>query len=74
MTFAFYIARIILLENFKNKSLDYGKHSYPVEIWGEPENVKSTILAHNEIVSTGGVKAIMVIFVYQYEYGGGKIF
>ncbi|MBN2120769.1 MAG: hypothetical protein JW734_06930 [Candidatus Omnitrophica bacterium] len=77
MTFAFYIPENYTRNSFDNKSLDYGRHRCPIEVWGEPENVKSAILAHNKIIKDlAGQYRNNVIFVDQYNniFRGRKYF
>lgn len=50
MTMAYHLPQDYTLEKFKSKSLDYQKHSCPVELWGNRDNVKEGIKKHNEIV------------------------
>jgi len=50
MTFAYHIPKDYSLTRFKEKTLDFELHRHPIEIWGEPENVKAGISAHNEVI------------------------
>ena len=49
-TFAWYLPDGYTLEAFQAHELDYEGHAYPVEIWGEPENVAAALDAHNAII------------------------
>ena len=47
-TFAAYVPENYSKTKFHDKTLDYGKHLLPVEVWGYKENVVKTIQSHNE--------------------------
>ncbi len=49
MTCAYYISEGYSLEKFKTRGLDYKATRCPLEIWGNPENIEKTILAHNQV-------------------------
>jgi lysophospholipase L1-like esterase len=49
-TFAWYLPDGYSLEAFQAHELDYTGHAFPVEIWGEPENVAAALDAHNDII------------------------
>jgi hypothetical protein len=49
-TFAFHVPADYSLEKFEAKSLDYGRHMSPLEVWGEPQNVITGLLTHNKVI------------------------
>lgn len=49
-TFAWYVPPDYSLARFQAKSLDYGSHAYPIEIWGRPDNVVAALRAHNAVI------------------------
>lgn len=50
LTYAWHIPADYSLEEFFARSLSYSRHSYPAEIWGDPENVRKGLKQHNGIV------------------------
>ncbi len=48
-TYAYHLPENYSKEKFLANKLDYDKHSLPVEVWGEPTNIKKNIDIHNEI-------------------------
>lgn len=50
MTFAMYVPDNYSLALFQAKSLDYGLHLTPIEVWGDRYNVESAVSAQNEAV------------------------
>lgn len=50
MTFAYYVPNNYSFDAFKAKSLDYIRHSIPIELWGIPANVVAGIEAHNGVI------------------------
>ncbi|MBN1871339.1 MAG: hypothetical protein JW800_02085, partial [Candidatus Omnitrophica bacterium] len=50
MTYGYYIPENYSLEMFNNGEVEYNLFSFPIELWGDPENVKAGIEAHNEVV------------------------
>ena len=50
MTFAYYIPDDYSLKKFNAKQLDYDKSRSPIEIWGEPANVKKGLEVHNRVI------------------------
>ena len=51
MTFATHVPPDYSLEKFRAKSLDYGVHHLPLEVWGKPANVIRTLAAHNAVIA-----------------------
>ena len=49
-TFATYVPKNYTKEKFISKKLNYGKHSLPIEVWGQKENVIKTIDIHNKVI------------------------
>lgn len=50
MTFAYHIPENYSMRRLMEKTLDYGTHARPIEIWGRPENVAKGIEAHNKVI------------------------
>jgi hypothetical protein len=50
MTFAYHIPPDYTEEAFAAKALDYDRHLAPVSMWGEVDNVRRGLEAHNEAV------------------------
>jgi hypothetical protein len=50
LSFAYYLPSDYGLAAFREKTLDYGRHSYPVEIWGSPANVVKALEVHNGVI------------------------
>lgn len=49
VTFAWYVAPGYSEERFLARELDYGRHTSPIELWGDPRWVAAGIEAHNRI-------------------------
>lgn len=49
-TFAHYIPENYSKELFDKKMLDYNEHYFPVELWGDLENIKTGLLIHNFLI------------------------
>jgi len=52
LSFAYHVPENYSLAAFESKSLDYGRHICPAEIWGIPSNVVKGIQVHNEAVES----------------------
>jgi hypothetical protein len=65
MTFAYYIPENYNRPKFQAKALDYGKHCYPIEIWGSPPCVQKGIELHNEVIKGISSRYPNVLFVDQ---------
>ena len=52
-------------EAFKEGLLSYSRHRYPVEMWGEPQNVVGAVAAQNKIISHMATKQPEILFVDQ---------
>lgn len=50
ITQAYWIPPNYSLDKFQKKSLDYGNHLYPVELWGTPSTVSKSIARHNDVI------------------------
>jgi hypothetical protein len=50
MTFAYHIPANYSPKRFKDRSLDYSRHSFAVELWGTPEHVAAGIDRHNAVI------------------------
>ena len=78
MTFAYYIPSDYSLDKFNSKKLDYSKHRSPLEWWGNPENVKSGMDAHNQVlknvVSTNTYRKLYFIDMNNLIHKNGKNF
>lgn len=49
-TVAFYVPQDYSLSRFREKTLDYGRHITPIEMWGDPVCVIKGIKVHNQVV------------------------
>lgn len=49
MSFAYYLPGDYSEDKFESRQLDYTVHTFPVELWGEPECVAKGLGAHNEV-------------------------
>ena len=65
MTFTTYVPKNYSLEAFKEKSLDYGLHLTPIDVWGDREHVLHTVAVHNEIVRSLAAQHEEVLFLDQ---------
>jgi hypothetical protein len=72
MTFATYIPDGYSPEAFAAKSLDYGLHLSPIELWGRREDVMATLATHNEMVRALAAGRDGVLFVDQAELMAGS--
>jgi hypothetical protein len=52
MTYAYYLPANYSLQAFLEKQLDYDEQKWPVEIYGQPENVVKAIQAHNNVIQS----------------------
>jgi hypothetical protein len=50
LTFASYVPEGYSKEAFQTKRLDYGKHLFPIELWGLPANVEKGLEVHNAVI------------------------
>jgi len=65
MTLALDVPENYSLEAFREKRLDYDRHTSPIEIWGAREHVQQTVAVHNEIVGRLAAEHEDVLFVDQ---------
>jgi len=65
MTFATYVPQDYSADAFKAKRLDYGLHLSPIELWGRPEDVLSTLARHNAVVRSLADRHPGALFVDQ---------
>ena len=63
MTFATHLPDDYTEEAFRAKTLDYGAHTSPLELWGEAAHVMAAIDAHNALVRELGSQREGVHFV-----------
>ena len=49
-TFAVHVPKGYSREAFDAGKLGYAKHSFPIEIWGRPANVRAAVFRHNAAV------------------------
>ncbi len=66
MTFAFHVPDGYSEEAFRAKTLDYGRHAKPIELWGDPPNVVAALEAHNRVVAELAAAHPAAIFVDQH--------
>lgn len=62
-TLAFYIPENYSIEKFQAKSLDYDAHLSPVEMWGNPADVRACMEAHNEIIKEIAARNPEILFI-----------
>ncbi len=65
MTFAYYVPDGYSEEAFRAKTLDYGRHLKPIELWGEARNVVAALEAHNRVVAELAAAHPEAVFVDQ---------
>ena len=65
MSFAWYLADNYELDAFMAGQLAYGQHRAPVEMWGHPEHVVSTLQAHNRVIESLAANDDHIVFVDQ---------
>lgn len=65
MTQAFYISEGYTAARFREQTLDHTTPALPIETWGQPENVRATLSAHNAVIAALARQYEHVIFVDQ---------
>ncbi len=65
MSFASFVPDNYSLESFAEKSLEYSSNQYPIEIWGQFENIIKGLGVHNQVLSNISKNHNQVLFVDQ---------
>jgi len=65
-TFAFYVPRDYSYFKFRTHQLDYGEHTFYIEVWGKPEHVILGTLTHNAVMRKLAAKHPEIMFLDEY--------
>lgn len=65
MTFAAHVPQDYSADAFEAKRLDYELHLSPIELWGRPEDVPSTLARHSAVVRSLADRYPEALFVDQ---------